>query len=377
MTLSNTLLLPTSFASSKTLRLVYFLTSAIMLTTLTTNNAYAWQAKKMADGLTLPWGVTYINESTLLITERGGAIKQLNLKTGQHQTLFQVPNVSAKGQGGLLDIAKSPFAENAVYFTYSKDINGQGATTLASAKYENGKLNHWQDILVTQSRSDTGRHFGSRITFDNNSVYFSIGDRGVRDNGQNTQTHAGSILRLTPPGQVPSDNPFLNNNKVRNEIWSYGHRNPQGLFFDSQTNQLWSIEHGPRGGDEINLIKKGANYGWPITSHGKEYWGPISVGEAKEKQGIESPVKVYVPSIAPGSLVLYRGDKFPELNGKLLAGALKLMHINVVTLNQAGEAVDEQRLLGDLNERIRDIETSPAGDIYFVTDSGNLYQLTR
>ncbi|MCE2594909.1 PQQ-dependent sugar dehydrogenase [Motilimonas cestriensis] len=348
-----------------------------MLTTLTTNNAYAWQAKKMADGLTLPWGVTYINESTLLITERGGAIKQLNLKTGQHQTLFQVPNVSAKGQGGLLDIAKSPFAENAVYFTYSKDINGQGATTLASAKYENGKLNHWQDILVTQSRSDTGRHFGSRITFDNNSVYFSIGDRGVRDNGQNTQTHAGSILRLTPPGQVPSDNPFLNNNKVRNEIWSYGHRNPQGLFFDSQTNQLWSIEHGPRGGDEINLIKKGANYGWPITSHGKEYWGPISVGEAKEKQGIESPVKVYVPSIAPGSLVLYRGDKFPELNGKLLAGALKLMHINVVTLNQAGEAVDEQRLLGDLNERIRDIETSPAGDIYFVTDSGNLYQLTR
>ena len=366
------------FQLTKFLRVLYLMLGAMIATALlATSSAHAWQAKKIADGLILPWGLTYLDENTLLLTERSGIIKQLNLKTGQHHALFKVPNVWDKGQGGLLDIAKSPFNANTVYFTYSKNINGQGATTLALANYQQGKLTNWQDLLVTSSLSDTGRHFGSRITFDNNSVYFSIGDRGVRDNGQDTQTHAGSILRLTPSGQVPNDNPFVNNNKILNEIWSYGHRNPQGLFFDATHQQLWSIEHGPRGGDEINLIKKGANYGWPITSHGQEYWGPVSVGEAEEKAGIESPVKVYVPSIAPGSLVLYRGEQFPELNGKLLSGALKLMHINVVSINAAGKASAEVRLLENLNERIRDIETTPAGDIYFVTDNGNLYQLMR
>jgi aldose sugar dehydrogenase len=351
--------------------------SVLILTLLAAHTAHAYEAAKVTSGLNIPWGLAYIDDSTMLITERNGAIKHINLVTGKQQTLAEIPNVWAKGQGGLLDVALSPFDENKIYVTYSKNINGKGVTTLASAKYRNEALSDWEDVFVSISQTDTSRHFGSRITFDNNSLYFSIGDRGERENGQNTMNHAGSILRLNPDGSTPIDNPYVNNKAILDEIWSYGHRNPQGLFFDPKTQKLWSIEHGPRGGDEINLIKKGSNYGWPITSHGKEYWGPVSVGEATEKEDIESPVKVYIPSIAPGSLVLYRGEKFPELKGKLLSGALKLTHINIVTLNNEGEAIAEDRILSELGERIRDIEVSPEGEIFFSTDNGNLYKLKR
>ncbi|ABZ77842.1 glucose sorbosone dehydrogenase [Shewanella halifaxensis HAW-EB4] len=351
--------------------------TGLLLLAAVSSCSQAYEAEKIASGLNIPWGLAYVDPQTMLVTERQGVVKRVNLETGRHQTLFTPEGVWAEGQGGLLDIALSPFEANKVYLTYSKDIEGEGATTLAQATYKNGKLTDWQDLFVSTSRTDTSRHFGSRITFDKNSLYFSIGDRGVRDNGQDTLTHAGAILRLNPDGSVPSDNPFVDNKAVLDEIWSYGHRNPQGLVYDASSQKLWSIEHGPRGGDEINLIKRGANYGWPITSHGKEYWGPISVGDGKLKEGVEPPVKVYVPSIAPGSLVLYRGEIFPELNGKLLAGALKLTHINVVTINEVGEAIAEQRIMSELGERIRDIEATPKGDIYFSTDSGNLYKLKR
>ncbi|MEZ8246300.1 PQQ-dependent sugar dehydrogenase [Vibrio splendidus] len=342
-----------------------------------TTSAFAWQAEKITDGLMIPWGLAYINDNSMLVTEKSGVIKHIDLKTGDQNTLFRLPNVWAKGQGGLLDIALSPFENGKFYVTYSKDVDGEGVTTLASANYSNNEITNWTDVFVSKSRTDTGRHFGSRITFDESHLYFSIGDRGDRDNGQDTMTHSGSILRLNANGSTPSDNPFTDNNKVLNEIWSYGHRNPQGLFYDAPTQKLWSIEHGPRGGDEINLIKAGANYGWPVTSHGKEYWGPINVGESKTKDGIEAPKKVYVPSIAPGSLIVYQGDKYPELKGKLLTGALKLTHINIVTVNEQGEAIKEERILEDLGERIRDIENSPSGDIFFSTDKGNLYRLKK
>ncbi|WP_373959709.1 PQQ-dependent sugar dehydrogenase [Vibrio gigantis] len=340
-------------------------------------SAFAWQAEKITDGLVIPWGLAYINDKSMLVTEKSGVIKHIDLKSGEQNTLFRLPDVWAKGQGGLLDITLSPFEEDKFYVTYSKDVDGEGVTTLASATYEDDEVSNWQDLFVSKSRTDTGRHFGSRITFDDSHLYFSIGDRGDRDNGQNTLTHAGSILRLNADGSTPSDNPFTDNDKVLDEIWSFGHRNPQGLFYDFSSKKLWSIEHGPRGGDEINLITAGANYGWPVTSHGKEYWGPISVGDSETKEGIEAPKKVYIPSIAPGSLIVYQGEKYPELQGKLLAGALKLTHINIVTVNEQGEAIKEERILEDLGERIRDIETSPNGDIFFSTDNGNLYRLKK
>ncbi|UUM31844.1 PQQ-dependent sugar dehydrogenase [Vibrio japonicus] len=334
-----------------------------------------WTAEEVISGLNIPWGLSVIDNENVMLTERSGQVKLLNLKTRELKPLVEVERVTASGQGGLLDVARSPFESNRFYFTYSQRVDGAMETTLASAVYNGNTLRDWDDLLVTYSGSDTGRHFGSRITFDDKFVYFSIGDRGVRQNGQDRSTHAGSILRVNPDGSIPDDNPFIGNAKIQPQIWSYGHRNPQGLYYDPPTKSLWSIEHGPRGGDEVNLITKGANYGWPVTSHGKEYWGPVAVGEAQEKEEIVSPRKVYIPSIAPGSLVLYRGQYYPSLNGKLLAGALKLTHINVLSLDKYNNVVKEERILESLRERIRDIETLPSGEIIFSTDSGKIYRL--
>ncbi|HSH29548.1 MAG TPA: PQQ-dependent sugar dehydrogenase [Thiohalobacter sp.] len=332
----------------------------------------------VAEGLGIPWGMVFLDADTLLFTERAGRVGRLDLDSGEVRYLDGVAEVYAEGQGGLLDIALAPDPAGSgwVYFTYAKPVDGQGATTLARARLSGDRLVEWQDLIVTRSRSDTTRHFGSRIAFDGRGhLFFGIGDRGVRPNGQDRTTHAGSVLRLNLDGSVPQDNPFVGRKDVLLEIWSYGHRNPQGLVYDSEHERLWMIEHGPRGGDEINLIERGANYGWPVVSHGKEYWGPVDVGEATSKPGMEDPVKVYIPSIAPGSLLLYSGRAFPDWRGNLFSGALKLRHLNRVVLNEQGQAVEEERLLQDLDERIRALAESPEGWIYLSTDSGRIYRL--
>ncbi|WP_038176689.1 PQQ-dependent sugar dehydrogenase [Vibrio coralliilyticus] len=335
-----------------------------------------YSTEKIASGLLVPWGMAFADDNTLLVTERNGHILSVDIATGKSTQLMEDPaGLYANGQGGLLDIAISPFEPNKAYVTYSKRTASGSDTTLATFTFSDGKLSDWKNILTTTSNSSTNRHYGSRVTFDEQYLYMSVGDRGERDNGQDLSTHAGSILRLNPDGSAAEGNPFAEQKGAQKEIWSFGHRNPQGLFYDSAAGALWSIEHGPRGGDEINYIQAGSNYGWPITSHGKEYWGPINVGESKEKEGIESPVKVYVPSIAPSSLLLYRGENYPELNGKLLAPALKLTHINVVTLNKNNQAVDEIRILSELNERIRHVIVSPKDELIFSTDQGNIYRL--
>ncbi|WP_159738803.1 PQQ-dependent sugar dehydrogenase [Vibrio atypicus] len=339
--------------------------------------AHAWKAELITSGLHVPWGVSDIGEDRVIISEKNGRIGILNLANKHYTPIASHPNVTISGQGGLLDIARSPFDSQTIYFTYAKQVRDAIETTLSRAKLDDNKLSQWQDLVVTRSGSDGGRHFGSRVTFDDTSIFFSVGDRGERSNGQDLSTHAGAILRINLDGTALSDNPFIDKKGALAEIWSYGHRNPQGLFYDRLTSNLWSIEHGPRGGDEINLIIKGENYGWPITSHGKEYWGPISVGEAQEKDGIRSPKHVYIPSIAPSSLLLYRGSTYPQLNGKLVAGALKGAHINIITLDAQNNAVKEERILEDFGERIRDIETTSNGSIIFSTDQGNIYKLIR
>ncbi|MCW8840203.1 MAG: PQQ-dependent sugar dehydrogenase [Gammaproteobacteria bacterium] len=340
--------------------------------------ASAFKLERVAVGLGVPWAMVFVDADTLLFTERGGRLGRLELGSGEVEYLAGVPEVFAEGQGGLLDVVLAPdFSRSAkLYFTYSKSVGGKGATTLASARLEGSRLLDWQDLIVTRSRSNTTRHFGSRIAFDDKGhVYFGIGDRGVRDNGQDLRTHAGSVLRLHLDGSVPQDNPFVGHDDVLPEIWSYGHRNPQGLVYDRGTQRLWLIEHGPRGGDEINLVLPGRNYGWPVVSHGKEYWGPVAVGEATSKPGMEDPLKVYIPSIAPGSLLRYSGKAFPEWQGDLFAGALVLRHLNRVVLNGDGKVVGEERLLEDLNERIRALSESPEGWLYLSTDSGKIYRL--
>jgi glucose/arabinose dehydrogenase len=289
-----------------------------------------------------------------------------------------LPSIVAEGQGGLLDVAVAPAnaAPGWIYFTYSKPVDGEATTALARARLDGERLVDWQDLLVADAVSGTRRHFGSRIAFDDEGhLFFGVGDRGERDPAQDNSNHIGTIMRLNLDGSIPPDNPFVGDRAARDEIWSFGHRNPQGLLFDSATQRLWEIEHGPRGGDEINLILEGRNYGWPVVSHGQEYWGPVSVGEATSKPGMEDPRKVYIPSIAPGSLLLYRGEAFPDWRGDLFSGALKLRHLNRVSLSADGQATAEERLLEDFGERIRALAESPEGWIYLSTDSGRILRM--
>ncbi len=338
----------------------------------------AFILEQLTQGLGVPWGMAFLNRDELIFTERSGDIKLLNLNSLKITTVVGAPIVATNGQGGMLDVAIGPnYTQSGwIYFTYSKPTPDGAATTLARAKLTTNQLTDWQDLLVSLSATGKGQHFGSRIAFDqNNHIYFGVGDRGEREQAQNLDNHMGSIVRINLDGSVPDDNPFSTNKKARDEIWSYGHRNPQGLQFDQGKKVLWSIEHGPRGGDEINLIQKGKNYGWPVVSHGKEYWGPFDIGEGQTKQGVAPPVKVYIPSIAPGSLLLYSGDAFPQWQGNLFAGALKLQHLNRISISSDNQATNEERLLGDLNQRIRALAQSPQGWIYLSTDNGNIFRL--
>ena len=252
---------------------------------LANSKGVPYQVETVVERLRIPWGMVFIAPDKILFTERNGKLGILVPSSGEFTYLKDGPKVRASGQGGLLDAAVRPGyqAGDWIYFTYSKVQKGKdhikSATTLARAKLQGEQLVELEDILVTQSVSNSDYHFGSRITFDGEGhLFFSIGDRGHRPNAQDLSTHSGSILRLKTGGSVPDNNPFVNQKDALPEIWSYGHRNPQGLFYDMQKKLLWSIEHGPRGGDEINLINPGLNYGWPVISYGKEYYSPAQVG---------------------------------------------------------------------------------------------------
>lgn len=324
----------------------------------------------------IPWGMTFLDKNSLLINQKDGKVFLLDLQTKKSTSISNPPKSIVQGQGGLLDIKLSPNykKDKWIYFTYAKKVKDSAVTVLSRAILKNNSFTSWQELLVSKSASSTGAHFGSRITFDEeNHVYFSIGDRGVRENAQDLTNHAGTIIRLNLDGSIPKTNPFVNNKKALDEIYSYGHRNPQGLFYDKSRKTIFSIEHGPRGGDEINIIKKGKNYGWPIVSHGKEYWSFSSVGEGTHKKGMEDAIKVYVPSIAPSSLMVYSGKVFKQWKSNIFSGALKLQHINRIVLDKDLKVIKEERLFENLNERIRNIVESPEGFIYFSTDNGKIF----
>ncbi len=338
---------------------------------------YRLVVEEVVSDLHIPWGFEFLNANTMLINEKNGQLSIYDLKKQKKTKLSGGPKVTEKGQGGSMDVKKHPKypEEPWIYITYVAPLEKKLTTHLGRFKIQGQQVKEFQKLLSAKGGTDTSRHFGSRIAFDReNYVYFSVGDRGHRPNGQDLSTHAGSIMRLHADGQVPKDNPFVGKKGALPEIWSYGHRNPQGLVFDSRKGLLWSIEHGPRGGDEINLIEKGKNYGWPTISFGKEYWGPVAVGEDTHKKGMEQPVHYYVPSIAPCGLAVYYGDAFPEWNGSLLSGALKLTHLNRVEVKDK-KFVSEDRLLQDMSQRIRHVKVGPEGHVYFSTDSGFIYRI--
>lgn len=327
------------------------------------------QTELIAEGFELPWSMEFLDETTLLVSERAGAIKVLSLKDKGQTSLRNVWPVAFGGQGGLLDLAVHPAypEEPWIYASYSKAHSNGASTALARFQLKDGTITQREELFVSNAISGGGRHFGSRIAFDDQGYLFlTSGDRGERDWAQDLSNHAGTVIRLHADGRVPEDNPFVDQAGAQAEIWSYGHRNAQGIVFDQDRGILWAIEHGPRGGDEINRVERAKNYGWPVISYGKEYWGSIAVGEGTHKQGMEQPIKYYDPSIAPSSLMLHKGD--------LYAGALKLRHLNHVALDGAGQIVSEERLFESLNERIRDVVEGPDNSVYFLTDQGNLYR---
>ncbi|MBM6550315.1 PQQ-dependent sugar dehydrogenase [Marinomonas ostreistagni] len=325
----------------------------------------------------IPWGLAQIDSDNLLVTLLDGELMRVNLQSGDTQTISGLPEIAHLGQGGLLDVALAPDFDTLkwVYMTFAQPTEEGATTALGRARLDQNQLTDWETLFVADASSSKGQHFGSRIAFDESGhVFMTVGDRGTRNNAQELSNHAGSILRLNLDGSVPKDNPYVRHGNIKPEIWSFGHRNPQGLFFDKATGQLWSNEHGPRGGDEINLIRVGANYGWPIVSHGKEYWAPMDVGEGTSKEGMEDPKKVFIPSIAPSSLLIYRGELFKDWNGDFLSTALALRHLNNVRLS-TGE-VFETRFLEDLDERLRDVIEAQDGALLISTDSGKIVRVT-
>ncbi len=317
-----------------------------------------------------PWGIAFLPDGRILITERSGEIRIVKDGKLQAEKIENVPSVFVHGQGGLMDIKLHPdYATNGwIYLTYSKPGTEGGGTTIARTKLTGNAFTDLQELFSAQPFSGAGAHFGSRIVFDGKGyIFFSSGERGVKENAQDLTNHLGKVHRLHEDGRVPADNPFVNTPGAKPEIWSYGHRNPQGLVYDRATETLWDVEHGPMGGDELNKVEKGKNYGWPVITYGKNYDGtPITA--ITEKEGMEQPAFYWLPSIATCGLAIVTSDKYPAWKGNLMVGALALQHVARVELDAQGKFVKQERLL-DKMARVRAVEQSPDGYLYVATET--------
>jgi glucose/arabinose dehydrogenase len=325
-----------------------------------------------------PWGMAFLPDGRLLITERPGRLRIFANGRLERAPVGGLPKVYARGQGGLLDVCLHPdFARNArLYLTYSGEGEGGAATVLARAEFRNNALVGVQRIFEALPRTSGGLHFGSRVVFDRAGLlYVTCGERYQMQRAQNLADLGGKVVRLRDDGTVPPDNPFVGREGARPEIFTYGHRNPQGMAMHPGTGRIWEIEHGPRGGDELNLLKAGANYGWPRATHGIDYSGS-TISPSKSLPGMEDPVRVWVPSISPSGLAFYTGDHFPGWKGSVFTGALSDNALIRIELD-GDRYVGEERLLVDLLPYIRDVRQGPDGLLYIVThtDSGGLYRL--
>lgn len=319
-----------------------------------------------------PWGMTWLGDGRMLVTERKGEILIFEDDEFTGQKVQGLPAVYANGQAGLLDITVHPdYAQNGwIYISYAKPVPGGGATTIARFKLNGNTATAFEDLIVTTPAWNGGTHYGSRIVFDNqNFLFFTNGERGSQNNAQNLSNSHGKVHRIHDDGRIPADNPFVNTTNAVPSIWTYGNRNPQGMIFDQADNRLWSVEHGPRGGDELNLIEKGKNYGWPVITYGINYNGtPIT--DITEKEGMEQPVKYWVPSIATCGMTLVTSDKYPAWNGNILVAALAGTHIARVEMDGI-KATGEEKLFPGIG-RVRQVSQSPDGFIYAITEGTGL-----
>lgn len=337
-----------------------------------------YELELIAEGIQIPWGMAWLNEQDLLVTDRSGELRLIRNGKLLEQTIKGMPKVHAKGQGGLLDIELDPnFKDNGwIYFSYSGyegDEEGYN-TSIMRAKLKDMQLTDTQLLFDGAPNTTTTKHYGSRIEFDKDGyLYFSIGDRGERDvHPQSLKYDAGKIHRINSDGSIPKSNPFYNQENARKSIYSYGHRNPQGMARHPETGIIWSHEHGPRGGDEINIIKAGNNYGWPEITHGINYIG-TKITDEKSREGMETPDWVWVPSIAPSGMEFVTSDKYPQWQGHAVVGAMKFAHLVLVELD--GDKVTGHSKLFEGAGRVRSIATHPNGDLYLGVDGMGIYRI--
>lgn len=339
------------------------------------------KVEKVADDLERPWALAFLPDDRMLVTERPGRLNII--ENGEVIEVEGTPQVMARNQGGMLDVSVHPnYEENGwIYLTYSKADGDDTALTVARGRLDGNSFVDIDEIFVQNQFSSPGRHYGSKIAWDNEGyMYVSIGDRGTNPpRAQDNSDHAGTLLRMNDDGTVPDDNPFVNDDNVANEIFSYGHRNIQGLVIDQETNEIWATEHGPRGGDELNFVEATKNYGWPDASLGRDYRDEreFHAGtEARSLEGMEDPVYEILPTHAPSGLALVTSEHFPEWEGNLLAGGLRSERIRRLVIEDRTVIHDEELLTFELG-RIRDVRQGPDGMIYVVTDEdpGGVYRI--
>lgn len=342
---------------------------------LTAQNGAPFKYKlvKLYEKLQNPWGMVWLPDGRLLVTEKAGEILVFRNNKFTGEKLSGVPKVADNGQGGLLDITLHPdYKTNGwIYISYSKPVEGnKSTTTVMRFKLNGNKLVSKEEIFEAKPYLEADYHFGSRIVFDDEKhLFVSAGERGTQPKVQQLDNDHGKIHRLNEDGSVPKDNPFVDTPGAKPSIWSYGHRNPQGMVYDHETKRLWAVEHGPRGGDELNLIEPGKNYGWPKTSYGINYDGTV-LTEFKEMEGVTNPVRYWVPSIGPCGMTIVTSDKYKPWKGNLLVGALAFRHIARVQLDGT-KYTGEEKLIDGM-ARVREVAEGPDGFIYAITEGPGL-----
>lgn len=324
----------------------------------------------VAKGLEHPWSLAFLPDGRMLVTERPGRLRYVTPEGALSEPIAGVPAVHDEGQGGLLDVILDPgFAGNStIYLSYAEPAaDGTNGTAVARARLDGNALADLAVIFRQQPKFKSNHHFGARLVFGRDgNLFVTTGERNSqRDKAQDLGTHIGKVVRITPAGGVPVDNPFAGQAGALPEIWSWGHRNIQGAALHPETGELWTHEHGPRGGDEINIARAGRNYGWPVITYGREYSGP-AIGEGTAKAGMEQPAHYWVPSIAPSGMVFHSGRSFPAWKGQLFVGALGATQLVRLEVASDGKVLEEERIA--IGKRVRDVREGPDGALYLVTD---------
>ena len=365
--------IPMSLALQIVMLSIAFFTSALAQdrSAVINSEKHTFRVVTLLKGLEYPWSVAFLPDGRMLVTERVGRLRLVGQDLRlDPKPIAGLPDVAATGQGGLFDVVLHPeHAQNGwIYWAYNAPGAGGWGTALARGKLQGSRMTEVQVLFSMKPKTRSSQHFGGRIVFDKaGMLYLTLGDRGDKERAQKLDDHAGSVIRLHDDGRVPIDNPFVKRAEALPEKWTLGNRNMQGASLHPKTGELWTHEHGPQGGDEVNVMRSGLNYGWPVITYGVNYGFGTRIGEGQTKPGMVQPLHLWVPSIAPSGMAFVSGSKFPQWTGDLLVGALRDQML--VRLELDGEkVVREERLLRGIVGRIRDVRMGPDGLVYLLTD---------